>query len=164
MKVNGSNHHSRGESLRERERKKAGKGRKEGEMTGDCVGRETESKRERERGEGLKKYELVYDLAAGSIKKGEDCKQDVVMPTLFFFGFNEDKLLQDLSEGDFFASTLGHTFSSALLQSRELIKSGPGTRGVFPLSAVRNLYPGSIGKKKATEQQHEDEKSRHIEK
>lgn len=163
MKVNGSNHHSRGESLRERERKKAGKGRKEGEMTGDCVGRETESKRERERGEGLKKYELVYDLAAGSIKKGEDCKQDVVMPTLFF-GFNEDKLLQDLSEGDFFASTLGHTFSSALLQSRELIKSGPGTRGVFPLSAVRNLYPGSIGKKKATEQQHEDEKSRHIEK
>lgn len=84
MKVNGSNHHSRGESLRERERKKAGKGRKEGEMTGDCVGRETESKRERERGEGLKKYELVYDLAAGSIKKGEDCKQDVVMPTLFF--------------------------------------------------------------------------------
>lgn len=52
-------------------------------MTGDCVGRETESKRERERGEGLKKYELVYDLAAGSIKKGEDCKQDVVMPTLF---------------------------------------------------------------------------------
>lgn len=84
VKVNGSNHHSRGESLRERERKKAGKGRKEGEMTGDCVGRETESKRERERGEGLKKYELVYDLAAGSIKKGEDCKQDVVMPTLFF--------------------------------------------------------------------------------
>lgn len=84
MKVNGSNHHSRGESLRERERKKAGKGRKEGEMTGDCVGRETESKRERERGEGLKKYELVHDLAAGSIKKGEDCKQDVVMPTLFF--------------------------------------------------------------------------------
>lgn len=107
MKVNGSNHHSRGESLRERERKKAGKGRKEGEMTGDCVGRETESKRERERGEGLKKYELVYDLAAGSIKKGEDCKQDVVMPTLFF-GFNEDKLLQDLSEGDLFCL---HTWS-----------------------------------------------------
>lgn len=76
-------------------------------MTGDCVGRETESKRERERGEGLKKYELVYDLAAGSIKKGEDCKQDVVMPTLFF-GFNEDKLLQDLSEGDFFCL---HTWS-----------------------------------------------------
>lgn len=73
-----------GRALEREKEKKAGKGRKEGEMTGDCVGRETESKRERERGEGLKKYELVYDLAAGSIKKGEDCKQDVVMPTLFF--------------------------------------------------------------------------------
>lgn len=39
-------------------------------MTGDCVGRERE--------EGLKKYELGYDLAAGSIKKEKDCTQDVI--------------------------------------------------------------------------------------
>lgn len=51
-------------------KKRARKGRQEGEMTGDCVGRERE--------EGLKKYELVYDLTAGSINKGKDCKQDVV--------------------------------------------------------------------------------------
>lgn len=89
----------------------------------------------------------MYDLAAGSIKKGEDCKQDVVMPTLFLalMRTNYSKTYQRVI---YFASTLGHTFSSALLQSRELIKSGPGTRGVFPLSAVRNLYPGSIEKKR----------------
>lgn len=96
----------------ERERKKS---KERTERGGNdwrlCGKRDREQERERERGEGLKKYELVYDLAAGSIKKGEDCKQDVVMPTLFFFGFNEDKLLQDLSEGDFFClHTWSHVF------------------------------------------------------
>lgn len=61
-------------------------------MTGDCVGRERE--------EGLRKYELVYDLAAGSIKKGKDCKQDAVYS--LFEPFPEDVLPYGCSQGHFF--------------------------------------------------------------
>lgn len=36
-----------------------------------------------EREEGLRKYELVYDLAAGSIKKRKGSKQDVIVPLFY---------------------------------------------------------------------------------
>lgn len=96
----------------ERERKKS---KERTERGGNdwrlCGKRDREQERERERGEGLKKYELVYDLAAGSIKKGEDCKQDVVMPTLFFLALMRTSYSKTYQRVIFFClHTWSHVF------------------------------------------------------
>lgn len=69
-------HHWRGESLK----KRAVKGRKEGGNDWRLCGK---------REEGLKKYELVYDLAAENIKKGKRLRAR--RDKLFVLPFAEDE-------------------------------------------------------------------------